>query len=275
MLLRVAFFREELGAAMTTELVEPETKDDWTDPLEMLIKEARQLQRRQRRKGWAVLLVALAVVGAALFFAAGDGRRPPRGVTLNHPSRGLAPNSVPSSRSNSTKSRISALAALPICAINNFVISGNQSDGGLGSYNTYVYLTNSGPSCRLVPIGARAYSDSTHSFVGTAATINKPDGKTGALFPYKTTHLLGSVAYGQRVSLLLSYADVGLGSLNDCGEVKAANSMAFWMTTNPHVIKTARLVFGLRGAFRTLQTCSKAKYLGVFWPSTGNFWFAS
>ena len=31
--------------------------------------------------------------------------------------------------------------------------------------------------------------------------------------PYKTTHLLGTVAYGQSVSLMLSYADVGLGAL--------------------------------------------------------------
>lgn len=163
----------------------------------------------------------------------------------------------------------------PICSINNFVINGHQSDGGAGSYDTYVYLTNSGPTCRLVPVGARAYNDVTHTFVGSTASINRPDVKPGNLFPYRTTHLLGTVAYGQSVSLLLSYADVGLGGMRGCGKVVTANAVAFWMTNRPGVIKVARLVFGLRGAFTTLQTCSKAQYLGVSWPSTGPFWFAS
>jgi hypothetical protein len=163
----------------------------------------------------------------------------------------------------------------PICAINNFFISGQQSDGGAGSYDTYVYLTNSGPRCRLVPIGARGYDSTTHAFVGTTAAISKPDIRPGSLFPYATTRLLGTVAYGQSVSLLLRYADVGMGALRSCGKVAAANSMAFWMTGRPRQIKVAHLVYGLRGAFTSLQTCSKATYLGVSWPSTGPFWFAS
>ena len=164
---------------------------------------------------------------------------------------------------------------VPICVISNFFISGNQSDGGAGSYDTFVYLTNSGPTCSLVPIGARAYSATTRSFVGTAARISRPDIVPGQLFPYATGHLLGNVAYGQSVSLLLSYADVGLGALRDCGKVVTAASMAFWMTGQPHVIKVAHLVYGLRGAFTSLQTCSRATYLGVTWPSTGPFWFAN
>jgi hypothetical protein len=164
---------------------------------------------------------------------------------------------------------------IPMCSIDNFVIHGNQSDGGAGSYDTYVYLTNSGPSCRLLPVGARAYNEITHSFVGTTATISKPDVKPGSLFPYNTTHLLGTVSYGQSVSLLLSYSDVSLGALNGCGKIVTADSMAFWMTDHPRAVKFAHLVFGLRGAFTTLQTCSKANYLGVSWPSTGQFWFTT
>ncbi len=76
----------------------------------------------------------------------------------------------------------------PICAINNFFISGKQSDGGAGSYDTYVYLTNSGSTCRLVPIGARGYNAATHPFVGTAASISKPEVTPGQLFPYATRH---------------------------------------------------------------------------------------
>jgi hypothetical protein len=166
-------------------------------------------------------------------------------------------------------------APASICAINSFSISGNQSDGGAGSYNTYIYLTNSGPTCRLVPIGARGYDDVTHSFVGSTATVAKPIFTSNQVFPYATRKLLGTVEYGQSISLLLSYADVGLGGLRDCGKVATANSVAFWMTARPHLIKVAHLVFGQRGAFKTLQTCSNAKYLGVWWPSTGPFWFAS
>jgi hypothetical protein len=164
---------------------------------------------------------------------------------------------------------------IPTCSINNFVISGNQSDGGAGTYNTYVYLTNSGPSCRLGPIGARAYNESTHSYVGTTAAITKPNVKPGSLFPYNTSHLLGTVAYGQVVSLLLSYADVSLGAQHGCGKIATANSMAFWMTNRPSAVKITHLVYGLRGAFTTIQTCSKVKYLGISWPSTGGFWFVS
>ena len=167
-----------------------------------------------------------------------------------------------------------ATQVAPICSIDNFVIHGDQSDGGAGTYQTYVYLTNSGPSCRLVPIGARAYDDTTRAFVGTTATISKPDVTKGSLFPYDTTHLLGTINYGQSVALLLSYADVGMG-LNGCGRVATADAMAFWMTNRPRVVKVTHLVYGLRGAFTTLQTCSKLKYLGVSWPSTGSFWFAS
>jgi hypothetical protein len=123
----------------------------------------------------------------------------------------------------------SQLTVAPNCVINDFFISGNQSDGGVGSYDTFVYLTNNGSMCRLVPIGARAYNVTTHSFVGAAAAITKPDVKPGQLFPYATRRLLGTIAYGQSVSLLLSYADVGLGALRDCGKVAAASAMAFWM----------------------------------------------
>jgi hypothetical protein len=163
----------------------------------------------------------------------------------------------------------------PICSIDNFSITGNQSDGGAGSYNTYVYLTNSGPTCRLVPIDARGYNDVTHSFVGTTAKIAKPDLTAGQVFPYATRKLLGTVQYGQSVSLLLTYADVGMGALRDCGKVATATSVAFWMTARPHTIKVVHMVFGLRGAFKTLQTCSKSTYLSVWWPSTGAFWFAT
>lgn len=169
----------------------------------------------------------------------------------------------------------SAQSPAPICAIKNFSISGNQSDGGAGSYNTYIYLTNSGPTCRLVPIGARGYDDVTHSFVGRTATIARPDLTSDQVFPYATHKLLGTVEYGQSVSLLLTYVDVGLGALRNCGKVANANSVAFWMTSRPQVITTVHLVFGLRGAFKTLQTCSKANYLSVWWPSTGPFWFAT
>jgi hypothetical protein len=171
-----------------------------------------------------------------------------------------------------------AAAAQPpvrTCVISNFVIGGNQSDGGAGSYDTFVYLTNSGPTCRLVPMGARAFNATTRTFVGTAASISKPDVATGQLFPYATKHLLGSVAYGQSVSLDMRYADVGSGMVRDCGRIIQATSMAFWMQGQPRAIKVAHLVYGLRGALTSLQTCSKATYLWVFWPSTGPFWFAN
>jgi hypothetical protein len=167
------------------------------------------------------------------------------------------------------------LPPVPICTINDFFISGKQSDGGAGSYDTFVYLTNSGPTCRLVPIGARGYNTTTHRFIGTTATISKPDIKPGQYFPYATRHLLGNVAYGQSVSLFLGYADVGLGGLRNCGKVATANSVAFWMTGHPHLIKFVHLVFYQLGWSTSLQTCSKANYLGVSWPSTGPFWFAS
>jgi hypothetical protein len=167
-----------------------------------------------------------------------------------------------------------AQAAVPTCAIGNFFISGRQSDGGAGSYDTFVYLTNSGPTCRLTPIDARAYNDTNHAFVGTAASISKPDVKTGQMFPYATKHLLGTVTYGESVSLFLSYADVSPETPNGCGKIVTANSMAFWIASKPHLFKVVHLVFYLRGWSSTLRTCSRASYLGVSWPSTGPFWFA-
>jgi hypothetical protein len=163
----------------------------------------------------------------------------------------------------------------PACAIGNFFISGRQSDGGAGSYDTFVYLTNSGSTCRLTPIDARAYNDIDHVFVGTAASIAKPDVTTGQMFPYATRRLLGTVTYGESVSLFLSYADVSPETPNGCGKIVTANSMAFWIAGKPHMFKVVHLVFYLRGWSSTLRTCSKARYLGVSWPSTGPFWFAS
>lgn len=167
-----------------------------------------------------------------------------------------------------------ALPVAPACAIGNFFISGRQSDGGAGSYDTFVYLTNSGPTCRLTPIDARAYNDTDHAFVGTAASISKPDVKNGQMFPYATKRLLGTVTYGESVSLFLSYADVSPETPNGCGKIVTANAMAFWIAGKPHLIKVAHLVFYLGGWSSTLRTCSKASYLGVSWPSTGPFWFA-
>lgn len=161
----------------------------------------------------------------------------------------------------------------PICSIKNFFISGKQSDGGMGSNDTYVYFTNNGSTCRLVPIGARGYDLASHSFIGTPAQITKPDVRLGNLWPYATTHLLGTVDYGQSVSLDLRYADVDLGALRNCGRTGTATAMAFWVARRPSVIKVVRLVFGLRGGLSTLTTCSQAQYLYIFWPSTGPFWF--
>lgn len=167
-----------------------------------------------------------------------------------------------------------APTAAPACAISNFFISGRQSDGGAGSYDTFVYLTNSGPTCRLTPIDARAYNDADHAFVGTAASVSKPDVKAGQMFPYATNQLLGTVTYGESVSLLLSYADVSPETPNGCGKIVSADSMAFWIAGTPHQFKVVHLVFYLRGWSSTLRTCSNASYLGVSWPSRGPFWFA-
>jgi hypothetical protein len=204
-----------------------------------------------RRKQLVVSLALIALTGAAIGWAIALGPVDTNTVAASQP------------------------PPAPICAINNFFISGKQSDGGAGSYDTYVYLTNSGSTCRLVPIGARGYNAATHAFVGTAASISKPDITPGQLFPYATRHLLGTVAYGQSVSLLLSYADAGPGTPHDCGKIATASSMAFWMTGRPHVIKVVHLVFYLRGWSTSLRACTKATYLGVSWPSTGPFWFAS
>jgi hypothetical protein len=67
---------------MTTDIVEPMTGAS-TDPLEMVIREARRLQRRHRRRRWAIFLFVLIVIAAALLVAAGGGRNPSRGLTLN------------------------------------------------------------------------------------------------------------------------------------------------------------------------------------------------
>jgi hypothetical protein len=68
---------------MRTAIAEPTVEDPSVDPIEMLIKEARQLQQRQRRRRWAAALALIVLIVAVTLVAAGGGRSPSRGLTLN------------------------------------------------------------------------------------------------------------------------------------------------------------------------------------------------
>jgi photosystem II stability/assembly factor-like uncharacterized protein len=67
---------------MSTDIAEPTVQGSSTDHYEMLIKEARQLQQRQRRRRWTIALVLVAVIGSTLTVTANGGRNPSRGSTL-------------------------------------------------------------------------------------------------------------------------------------------------------------------------------------------------
>jgi photosystem II stability/assembly factor-like uncharacterized protein len=144
---------------MTTEVVEPKTKDVSTEPSEMLIREARQLQRRYRRRRWAILFTLVAVIVAVVVGAAGGGRSPSRGLTLN---------ASPSSRSNATRSD-GASAVIPG---GQFV----QSLWPVGGQTSWAYtqnvaaLSNGGQGIELTNNGGRTWRDVTpngyNRFVG-------------------------------------------------------------------------------------------------------------
>jgi hypothetical protein len=85
---------------MTTTITEPLPQVASRDPTEMLIKEARQLQRRQHRRRWTLALVLAAVIAMVSVVASNGGR---------HLSPGSALNSQTSSRS-STGGRADAAA---------------------------------------------------------------------------------------------------------------------------------------------------------------------
>jgi hypothetical protein len=81
---------------MNTKIAEPIVHDPSVDPFEMLIKEARQLQQRDRRRRWAAVLALIIVIAAVTVVVAGGGRGPTRGSTLSSPppSRSEAPAPV-------------------------------------------------------------------------------------------------------------------------------------------------------------------------------------
>jgi hypothetical protein len=78
---------------MNTEIAEPIVQYPSTDPYEMLIKEARQVQRRHRRRRWTTVVVLMVLVAAVTVVAAGGGRSRTPGSTLKSPtsSRSSAP----------------------------------------------------------------------------------------------------------------------------------------------------------------------------------------
>ena len=81
---------------MNTKIAEPIVHDPSVDPFEMLIKEARQLQQRDRRRRWAAVLAPIIVIAVVTVVVAGGGRSPTRGSTVSSPppSRSEAPAPV-------------------------------------------------------------------------------------------------------------------------------------------------------------------------------------
>ena len=152
------------------------------------------------------------------------------------------------------------------CTIGQFSIAGKRGGGGAGTVNTRVSLFNRGPTCRLVPIGARAYDTKSERFVGAPGYPSKPT-ITGSLSPYATRKLLGDAAHGTWVHVVLGYTDVAVGEPG-CGKATKANSMAFWITGHPASIAVVRIPVG--GSL-TFGTCSARTYLWPYWPSTGAF----
>ena len=160
-----------------------------------------------------------------------------------------------------------SVARAPAYVMRNFSTSSKQSGGGAGTVHTDVFMVNVGPSCRLIPMRARAYSLSARKYVGTASYIVKPMVSPANVFPYATTHLLGLVSHAQQVSLDVGYTDVAIGQ-PDCGEQTIATAVAFWITGHPGEIKVARVVMG---GSKSFLTCSARPYFFVYWPSTGAF----
>lgn len=79
---------------MNTKIAESIVHEQSVDPFEMLIKEARQLQQRDRRRRWVAVLALIILIAAVTVVVAGGGRRPSHGSTLSspQPSRSEAPS---------------------------------------------------------------------------------------------------------------------------------------------------------------------------------------
>ena len=107
---------------MNAKTVEPTVQDPSTDPIEMLIKEARRLQLSHRRR-WAITLAVIAVVISALVIVVGSDRN----------------NAKKSSAGESANSSISPP---PTCLRSQIRVALVGDGAGLGNGASLIRVTN-------------------------------------------------------------------------------------------------------------------------------------
>jgi hypothetical protein len=107
-------------------IIEPIVQVVATDPYELLIKEARQIQQRHRRRLWAITLALVFVTVAVLaaFASRTFDRSAPR-----------TSNGIPSSE---------VAGALPRCDATQLRVSGHEANGAAVSFGWIVRLRNEG-----------------------------------------------------------------------------------------------------------------------------------
>ena len=104
---------------MTTRIAESIIQDVSTDPYEMLIKEARQIQLRHRQR-WAITLALVVVIAAILAtFASGTFDRSADRTSNGTPASEVA---VVQPRCNATQLRVSGLEAIGAAVTGGWIV---------------------------------------------------------------------------------------------------------------------------------------------------------